>query len=145
MPDTVTDKPLKLWFDGGCRPNPGAMQTAVVARGITHHRPAIGHGTNTDAEWRALLHALEVAEMLGAKDIVLLGDSAFVIGQASGSAKANADYRAYHQEFTARTAAFARVRVRQTGRAQNLAGIALEQIAAGFSGQHRMADDEPAP
>ena len=126
-------KPIKIWFDGGCRPNPGEMQTAVVARGITHHRPAIGHGSNTDAEWRALLHALEVAQMLGESDIVLIGDSAFVIAQASGSAKLNPDYRAYHTEFIARTAAFARVRLRQTGRAQNLAGIALERIAAGFS------------
>jgi ribonuclease HI len=141
----VPAKPIKIWFDGGCRPNPGAMQTAVVARGVTHHRPAIGHGSNTDAEWRALLHALEVAQMLGESDVVLIGDSAFVIAQASGAAKPNADYRAYHTEFIARTATFARVRVRQTGRAQNLAGIALEQIAAGFSGQHRMALEEESP
>jgi ribonuclease HI len=110
------------------------MQTAVVARGVTHHRPAIGHGSNTDAEWRALLHALEVAQMLRISDVVLIGDSAFVIGQASGSAKPNPDYQAYLTEFIARTAAFTRVRLRQIGRAHNLAGIALERIAAGFSG-----------
>ncbi|WP_295525643.1 reverse transcriptase-like protein [Novosphingobium sp. Chol11] len=132
-------KPINIWFDGGCRPNPGAMQTAVVARGVTHHRPAIGHGSNTDAEWRALLHALEVAQMLGESDVVLIGDSAFVIAQASGAAKPNPDYQAYHAEFAARSATFTRVRLRQTGRAQNLAGIALEQIAAGFSGRQRMA------
>ncbi len=135
-------KSIKIWFDGGCRPNPGAMQTAVVARGITHHRPEIGHGSNTDAEWRALLHALEVAQMLGISDVVLIGDSAFVIAQAGGSAKPNPDYRAYHAEFIALAASFTRVRLRQTSRAQNLAGIALEQIAAGFSGQQRLSAKE---
>jgi ribonuclease HI len=26
---------VKIYFDGGCRPNPGNIETAVVAAGIT--------------------------------------------------------------------------------------------------------------
>ena len=32
----------KLWFDGGCRPNPGRMECAVVARGQTWFVPDCG-------------------------------------------------------------------------------------------------------
>jgi len=61
------------------------METAVAARGRVWRRPAVGQGTNDHAEWQALLNALEVAVELGATDIVLLGDSAFVVGQATGA------------------------------------------------------------
>jgi ribonuclease HI len=128
----VPEGTLKLFFDGGCRPNPGCMETAVAARGHVWHRPAIGQGTNDHAEWLALLDALEVAATLGAHDIVLLGDSAFVVGQANGVLKPRAEFAPYLARYGALTAPFLRVRVRRIGRAQNLAGIALAKIAAGL-------------
>ncbi len=121
----MAESPLKLFFDGGCRPNPGCMETAVAARGQVWHRPAIGQGTNDQAEWQALLDALDVAGELGAADIVLLGDSAFVVAQASGKLKPRPDFAPYLARFTQRAASFRRVRVRRIARAQNLAGIAL--------------------
>lgn len=124
-PSSVTDKPLKLFFDGGCRPNPGMMETAVAARGQVWHRPAIGQGTNDKAEWQALLDALDVAKGLGAQDIVLLGDSALVVAQASGTLKPRDVFAGFHARFQEQAARFARVRVRRIKRAQNLAGIAL--------------------
>jgi len=126
----VPEKPLKLFFDGGCRPNPGCMETAVAARGHVWHRSAIGHGTNDHAEWLALIDALEVAATLGARDIVLLGDSAFVVAQANGALKPRAEFAPYLVRYAALIAGFARVRVRRIARAQNLAGIALARIAA---------------
>lgn len=48
---------IKIFFDGGCRPNPGRIETAVVARGITYYRRDCGVGSNNDAEWLALIHA----------------------------------------------------------------------------------------
>jgi len=72
-------KPLKIFFDGGARPNPGRMETAVVARGKFYHRPDVGIGSNDEAEWLALLHAVEVAKELGAEDVVFLGDSTLVV------------------------------------------------------------------
>jgi ribonuclease HI len=120
---------LKLFFDGGCRPNPGVIETAVVARGVTYHRPALGHGTNNDAEWLALLHALDVAEALDASEIVLVGDSALVLGQARGFVPCRSDaLRVHLATFHARVPAFAAIRFRQVGRSQNLAGIALERV-----------------
>jgi ribonuclease HI len=126
----VSPRPLKLFFDGGCRPNPGMMETAVAARGRIWHHAAIGHGTNDHAEWLALLDALEVARELGGSDIVLLGDSAFVVAQANGALKPRAEFAPHLARYTALAAAFPRVRVRRIARAQNLAGIALAAVAA---------------
>ncbi|MBX9883722.1 MAG: reverse transcriptase-like protein [Novosphingobium sp.] len=125
MAEIKNARALKLFFDGGCRPNPGVMETAVAAAGKVWHRPAIGQGTNDHAEWHALLDALAVASQLGAEDIVLLGDSAFVVAQASGTLKPRPAFAPYLARYTALAGTFARVRLRRIPRAQNLAGIAL--------------------
>ena len=119
-------RPLKIYFDGGCRPNPGEMQVAVVARGVVHHAAGLGHGSSEHAEWLALLHALRVAEMTGERDIVLLGDAKGVIAQANGKVRCRST--ACLARFQLQSAAFERVRVRFIRRNQNLAGIALGKI-----------------
>ena len=73
-------RPVKVFFDGGCRPNPGPMETAVVMRGVTEIRRGLGDGDCEQAEWLALLHALAVAQ--GQRDIILIGDALSVIRQA---------------------------------------------------------------
>ena len=121
-------EPLKLFFDGGCRPNPGRMSVAAVTRGVAYVETDMGHGTNSDAEWLALLHAMEVGKTLGATDLVLLGDSMLVVTQANGTAKCrSAELRAHLARFTEMKADFTRLRIRHTGRTSNLAGIALER------------------
>lgn len=120
----MAEQPLKLFFDGGCRPNPGRMETAVATRGQVWHRRDIGHGTNDEAEWQALLDALDVASELGAQDLVLLGDSALIVAQASGTQKPG-PFASLHASYLAKAAAFTRIRIRRIKRAQNLAGIAL--------------------
>lgn len=123
--------PLKLYFDGGCRPNPGVIEIAVVARGRTFHRTDAGFGTNDDAEWLALLYALDVARSFAANDLLLVGDSALVVNQASGAAKCRShDLQRHLDAFAARATSFARVRLRQVRRHRNLAGIAIEQARA---------------
>ncbi|WP_419815744.1 reverse transcriptase-like protein [Glacieibacterium sp.] len=120
---------MKIFFDGGCRPNPGRIEVAVVAGGVTYLELDLGHGTSNDAEWLAALHALEVAASLGVQDVQLLGDSAFVVDQAnrSGSGRASA----FAARFDALRSQFTRVRIRRIGRAQNLAGIALSRRYSG--------------
>ena len=119
---------MKIWFDGGCRPNPGAIETAVVAGGRVWHRTDHGRGDNNDAEWLALLDAMAVAHDLGLNDVVLLGDAMMVVHQASGAARrVPPRFRDYRARFQGAAAGFARVRVRQVGRAHNLAGIALQK------------------
>lgn len=124
--DMPSEPALKLFFDGGCRPNPGFMRAAVVARGIVYRQES-GHGASSDAEWHALLFALDVAARLGATDIVLVGDSANVIAQAAGSAKVRAAAQGHKQLYDMRSATFARVRLRAVRRTQNLAGIVLQK------------------
>ena len=130
MPDVIAGRRsalLKIYVDGGCRPNPGEMQIAVVARGVVHHVADLGHGTSEQAEWLALLHGLDVAVSTGERDIVLLGDAAGVIAQANGAVKCrNAGYL---EQFRTQAAAFDRVRLRYIRRNQNLAGIALGKLA----------------
>jgi ribonuclease HI len=122
-------RPLKLFFDGGCRPNPGRMESAVVVRGVLHHRDDLGYGDNSAAEWLAAIYAVEVAQALGEMDIILIGDSRLVVRQASGLAPCrSATLREYQATFKALATGFTRLRVRQVNRHQNLAGIALDKL-----------------
>ena len=116
---------MKIYFDGGCRPNPGLMEVAVVARGqVFHEEP--GAGTSEQAEWLALLHALRVAKSLGAGEVQLFGDSLSVVQQANGIARrGGAEVERFRAAFREASAGFRSVRVRHIKRTQNLAGIAL--------------------
>lgn len=124
---------LKLYFDGGCQPNPGEMEVAVVARGVTHYRPRLGHGTNNEAEWIALLFALEIAKQLGETDIVIVGDADLVVNQAKGLWKCRSpDLQEHLTAFNLLSPDFSRIRIRSVRRSQNLAGIALAKQHAGI-------------
>lgn len=113
---------LRIFFDGGCRPNPGRMEVAAVARGITYRKDDVGIGGNEEAEWLALLHALDVARGLGAEDVELRGDSRSVINQVAGTAKCRSAHLATYRDAIA---GIPRVRLRYIARSRNLAGIAL--------------------
>ena len=105
------------------------METAVVARGITYYGPAQGHGTNNDAEWRALIHAMNIAEMLGADDVQFIGDSAMIVNQAKGVWKCRSpELHAHYDVFQKHAIAFDRIRIKHVRRSHNLAGIALERL-----------------
>ncbi|NLR71057.1 reverse transcriptase-like protein [Novosphingobium sp. ERN07] len=117
---------LKVYFDGGCRPNPGRIEVAAVLRGVAHLRDDLGHGTNGDAEWLALIHALECAMASGAAAFDLIGDSQSVIEQANGRIKArSAADKTHLARFQSLSEGSTTVRVRWIKREQNLAGIAL--------------------
>ncbi|RXD05804.1 reverse transcriptase-like protein [Sphingomonas sp. UV9] len=119
----------KLFFDGGCRPNPGPIECAVVLKGVTYYRHDHGDGTNSDAEWMAAIQALEVAAQYGERDIVLLGDSTLVVTQANGTARCRTiTLEAHRSKFAELARGFEAVRIRHIGRAQNLAGIALARL-----------------
>ena len=88
---------LTLQFDGGSRGNPGPAGVGVVVRAedgtplVTLGR-FIGKATNNVAEYSALILALEEAKKLGARNIVIRGDSELVIKQLRG------DYRVKHPD-----------------------------------------------
>lgn len=120
---------VKIFFDGGCRPNPGEMEIAVVAAGRTCILRDLGHGTSADAEWLALIHALKVAQSLDATDFVLIGDAAGIIGQANGTAKCRGVGIGHLERFRALASEARPPRIRHIKRSQNLAGIALASLA----------------
>ena len=122
----MTRHRLRVWFDGGCRPNPGPIEVAVVARGVTYLFGDLGCGSSSDAEWLALHKAVEVAQQAGEPGYELIGDCKAVIEQASGKTSCRGVAAQAHRErFLALAAPSSPARLRWTGRHQNLAGIAL--------------------
>lgn len=119
---------MKIFFDGGCRPNPGMMEIAIVAGGRTLVQRDLGHGTRADAEWLALIEALRVARSLMLDDILLLGDAADIIDQASGKTRCRGAGLAHLHAFRALVPDAGRLRIRHVKRTQNLAGIALARL-----------------
>lgn len=142
---TLQRRRLKIFYDGGCRPNPGRIEVAIVARGETYFFDDLGDGTSSDAEWTALRLALKVAHSLGEPDFDLIGDCANVIAQANGRTKCRSEQaRAHRASFHEAAATGPPKRVRWTPRNQNLAGIALARRRAGFRPQRVERSAGPA-
>ena len=117
---------LTLYFDGGCRPNPGPIEIMVVVCGQAHYRAGLGTGDSNDAEWLALLYAAELAAAAGAADVLFIGDSSLVVEQAAGRQRCRgARLQAHQVAFETTVAGIARVRLKWVPRTKNLAGIAL--------------------
>jgi ribonuclease HI len=121
----MTARRTKIYFDGGCRPNPGVMEIAVVVGGVAEIDRDAGTGSSMDAEWLALIAALRLAQARGMKDFLLLGDAAAVVAQANGAVAARGGAAAHLAAFCALVGDGPPPRVRHIKRTQNLAGIAL--------------------
>lgn len=119
----------KIYFDGGCRPNPGAMEIAVAAGGVVEIDRGVGTGSSMDAEWLALIAALRLARRRGLSDFVLLGDAAAVVAQANGIVRAHGTAVRHLATFRELAGDGPVPRVRHIKRTQNLAGIALARVA----------------
>ncbi|WP_228726900.1 ribonuclease HI [Novosphingobium aureum] len=115
----------KVYFDGGCRPNPGRMEAAVVVRGEVHLFSDMGQGGSLDAEWLALIEALSIVRAQGLDDAVLLGDALAVVGKAQEVLATGRAEGVHATRFHALAEAGPPVRLRWIRRGQNLAGIAL--------------------
>lgn len=118
-------RPTKIFFDGGCRPNPGTMEIAVVTGGVAAIDRDAGAGSSMDAEWLALIAALRLAQARGFADFVLLGDAAAVVAQANDMVRARGGAARHLALFRALVGDGPSPRVRHIKRTQNLAGIAL--------------------
>lgn len=116
---------VKIFFDGGCRPPPHGMATAVVIGGREHVECNLGLGTSMAAEWLALLRAMELARALAVPDPVLLGDALAVIAQATGKARCPASCLGYREALRTIEREVGGCRIRYLKRSQNLAGIVL--------------------
>lgn len=119
---------MKVFFDGGCRPDPQGMELAVVIGGRSYIERDLGSGTSMDAEWLALIAAMRQAHARDLIDPVLLGDAATVIAQANGSVRCPPSCLRHMQAFQSLPRPAGRVRIRYVKRTQNLAGIALAKL-----------------
>lgn len=116
---------LKIFFDGGCRPNPGRMEAAVVLRGQTHLFEDLGTGTSADAEWQALICAVKVAQAGGLTNFTLMGDAIDVIRKANTALRTGQGKNGHAAALLELAAGASVPRIRWIKRSQNLAGIAL--------------------
>ena len=125
METPKTRRRLKIFFDGGCRPNPGRIEGAVVVGGVPYFFDDLGRGTNSDAEWLALTCALELSQSLGLTNIELVGDALEVIRQANRAIRTGHAKHGHAAKVLALIAEKPFARIRWIKREQNLAGIAL--------------------
>lgn len=116
---------IKIYFDGGCRPNPGKMETAVVTGGAAVVVRDAGIGSSMDAEWLALIAALRLARDMELANFILLGDAAAVVEQANGALRARGSAVEHLATFRMLAGDGPAPLVRHVRRTQNLAGIAL--------------------
>jgi len=80
---------LVAYVDGGARGNPGPAACGLVladgsGKQLLAAGRCIGRATNNEAEYRALLWALEEAEARGARALEVRSDSELVVKQVSG-------------------------------------------------------------
>ena len=80
---------LVIYCDGAAEPNPGPASIGAIllderGRTVAELSRHIGRGTNNQAEYRALIAALETALNLEATDIEIRSDSELMVKQIGG-------------------------------------------------------------
>ena len=89
---SVRPPELVIHIDGGSRGNPGPAGFGVHAVDgsgdiVAEHFGFIGTATNNVAEYQALVHALRLAAVRGARRVEILSDSELVVKQMNGTYK----------------------------------------------------------
>ena len=131
---------LTLQFDGGSRGNPGPAGIGVVVSAadgtplITLGR-FIGKATNNVAEYRGLITAMEEALKLGAKHVIIRGDSELIIKQMRGEYRVKSpDMKPLYEEAQYLLAQFDSAKIEHNLRGKNamadkLANLAMDRRA----------------
>jgi len=73
-----------IYTDGGARGNPGPAGIGVVIRAgdkIHRFKKYIGHATNNQAEYQAVIFALEESKKLGLRELEFALDAELVVRQ----------------------------------------------------------------
>jgi len=85
----VKIKKVVIFTDGTAEPNPGPAAIGAIIKDeqgklITSISQGIGQATNNQAEYRAIIAALENAISLGASQVDIHSDSELVVRQING-------------------------------------------------------------
>jgi ribonuclease HI len=121
----MNDK-LIINTDGASRNNPGPAAIGVVIRderGKTLIRisQSIGIATNNQAEYHAIIAALEKALELQASSVLLQADSELVVKQMNGGYRVkNADLKLLHAEAIALSRHFSTFNIKYIPREENV-------------------------
>jgi len=80
---------VTLYTDGGARGNPGPAAIGVAVCGeandeLEEHQQHIGHATNNEAEYRALIKGLDLAAAHTRKEVRCVMDSELVVRHLMG-------------------------------------------------------------
>ena len=131
----MVSKKAFIWTDGAARGNPGPAAIGAVIKdeaGIIRARISrcIGSTTNNQAEYRAVIAALEKSAALGATEVSLNCDSELIIRQLTGRYRVrNAALKGLFEEVRSRLGRFERVTLNCIPRAENAAADALANKA----------------
>ncbi len=126
---------LILRTDGGARGNPGPSAAGVVVedskgRALVRKGILLGRGTNNEAEYRALIAALEEATKLGANEIEARADSQLMVMQITGHYRVKAgNLKPLYAKVRGLLSGFERWRVVHVPREENHAADRLANMA----------------
>ncbi|MBI2414724.1 ribonuclease HI family protein [candidate division WWE3 bacterium] len=97
---------LILHTDGGARGNPGPSAAGIVIENesgevVRELGIFLGHCTNNEAEYQALIHGIKTAQSLGADRLSCFLDSELVVKQVNGLYKVkNTNMKALNEKVT---------------------------------------------
>ena len=138
IPPAPPHKFAMMKFDGASQgnPGPGGCGAVLLTRANGRLQPiaftarhiADFDNTNNQAEYRALLDGLALADDHGVSHIHIVGDSALVVNQTNGAAKVNFRLRALAQQVQHRLASFQYIKIENVPREQNQAADFLSTL-----------------
>jgi ribonuclease HI len=140
---------LILEFDGGSRGNPGPAGVGVVVRSengtaLVTLGQFIGRATNNVAEYRALILAMEKAKELGAKNVIIRGDSELIVKQMRGEYRVrNADLKELHDQAQALLYEFDDSQIEHNLRHKNKLADKLANLAMDRKSDVTEAEESP--
>jgi ribonuclease HI len=131
---------LILNVDGASRGNPGPSAIGVTLKDesgllVAEISEAIGHTTNNQAEYRALIAGLKQCKILGAKEVIVRSDSELMVRQVLGIYRVKKEeLKPLHEEVRKLAGCFSAFKIGNIPREQNkeadkLANKALDETA----------------
>jgi ribonuclease HI len=146
MQETIT-----LEFDGGSRGNPGPAGIGVVLRAadstpLVTIGQFLGRATNNAAEYSALILGLRKARELGARQLMVRGDSELVIRQMKGEYRIrHPDLKPLYEQAQTLVREFTSVRLEHCPRGRNALADKLANLAMDRRGEVTDVDEPTAP
>ncbi len=128
-------KRVVIFTDGTAEPNPGPAAIGATikdeqGRLITSISQGIGQATNNQAEYRAIIAALENAIRLGASQVDIRSDSELVVRQINGQYRVkNAALKPLYQRVKQLQSQFKGFTITHIPRQQNIEADSLANMA----------------